>query len=85
MDEIIVDLDQELVAFKLAEPFDPSRLLVLQSRVIREPINVVLVLIRLTVVLLLHLHLLGLGSCRLRLHSRSLFVESRRFHISIIK
>lgn len=76
LDELVVDLDQKLVAFERAEPLDPSVLLVLQCRVVRETVDFVLVLIRLTVIVLLHLHLLLL----LRLHGSCLFVKSAGFH-----
>ena len=88
MDEVRVDLDQELVAIQLAEPLDPTDLLVLHGRVVREGIDIVLILIGLAVVILLHcLHLLLLGGllpaiCR-RLHRR-LFVETCCFHFQFM-
>jgi len=84
LDELRVNLNQELVAIKLAEPLDPSDLLVLNGRIIRECINVVLIFIRFAIVVLLHgRHLLLLATrltaVFLRLHRR-LFVETRCFH-----
>jgi len=77
LNELVIDLHQELVAFKCAEPLNPSSLLVLEGGVVGEAIDFIMLLIRLAVVvLLLHLHLLLL----LGLHRCRLFVESCRFH-----
>ena len=57
-DELRVNIDQEFVTFKLAEPFDPSLMLVSHGRIIREAIDIIIVLIRLAIVLVvLHGHL----------------------------
>jgi len=55
LNELVVNFNQELVAFKLAEPLDPAILLVLKGWVIRESINLILFLIRFAIVVLLHL------------------------------
>ena len=66
---------------QLTEPLDPAIGLVLQSRIVRKPVNVVLVLVTLAIIvllLLLHLllHLL-LGLCgSLGLHCSGLLVNS---------
>ena len=67
-DELVVDLDQELVPLQLAEPLDPPVLLVGQCRVIREAINLVVVLVRLAVVLVLHAGHPSIGSGWVVLH-----------------
>jgi hypothetical protein len=65
------------VAFQTNEPLNPASLLVLEGRVIREAIDLILFLVGLTVIiLLLHLHLLLL----LGLHRCRLFIKSSRFH-----
>jgi hypothetical protein len=53
LDEFVVDLNKELVPLELAEPLDPALLLVLQGRIVTEPINLILILIRLAVIVLL--------------------------------
>ena len=69
------------MALQSAEPLNPTLLLVLQGWIIREAIDLVLLLIGLTVVVLLHLHLLlllgglGLQGC--------LFVDSGGLHFCV--
>ena len=78
LNELLVDLNEEFVALKGAEPLDPAGLGVLEGGVVGEAVDFVLLLVRLAVViLLLHCHLLLLG-----LHRCSLVVDSLRFHFS---
>ena len=82
LNELVVDLDQELVAFQLDEPLDPTILLVLKCGIVGETIGFILLLIRLTIVVLLHLHLLLLRGCCLSLHRCRLLVQTCCVHTS---
>ena len=81
LNEIIVNFDQKFMTFQLAEPLDPTVLLVLECWIITYTIDVIIVLIRLTVVVLLHLHLLCLSGGCLGIHGCSLLVKRLRVHL----